>query len=58
MSEESSPWFRPIRWLSEEWIWHERDRRPKLPDLGPGPRVIVVCDGSGDLQAVLARYPG
>ncbi len=41
--------------VPEEWLWHERRSRPKLPDSHFRPR-IVVCDETGDLCTVLHHF--
>ena len=38
ISQDIEPVARPTRWLSEEWIWHERGRAARLPDLSPAPQ--------------------
>ena len=46
----------PARWINEEWIWHERGSRARLPDSQYRPR-LVLCDESGNLEQALAQAP-
>ena len=41
--------------LQEDWVWHERASPPKLPEISRRNR-IMICDESGDLAPLLARY--
>ncbi|MEM7343474.1 MAG: ATP-binding protein, partial [Chloroflexota bacterium] len=41
--------------LQEDWFWHERATPPKLPQISRKNR-IMICDESGDLAPLLARY--
>jgi len=45
----------PGRWLMEDWVWHERTRRANLPKTPIRP-CLMVCDETGDLYSVFARY--
>ena len=45
----------PGRWLVEDWVWHERTRRPHLPKAPIRP-CLMICDETGDLYPVFARY--
>lgn len=42
------------RWISEDWLWHERLTPPRLPGPPTGQR-IVLYDESGELAALLAQ---
>jgi signal transduction histidine kinase/DNA-binding response OmpR family regulator len=46
---------RPDRWISEDWVWHERTAKPKIPTL-PFRQRIIICDETGDLYALLADH--
>jgi signal transduction histidine kinase/CheY-like chemotaxis protein len=49
------PLERPIRWLQEEWEWHERRPRATVgTDVGK-PRIIVY-DEIGDIHTAFTRY--
>ena len=41
--------------LQEDWVWHERASPPKLPEISRRNR-IMICDESGDLAPLIARY--
>lgn len=41
--------------LQEDWVWHERPSPPKLPEISRRNR-IMLCDESGDLAPLFARY--
>ena len=41
--------------LQEDWVWHERPSPPKLPEISRRNR-IMICDESGDLAPLFARY--
>ena len=43
--------------IQEDWIWHERRTRAKLPDSHLRPR-IVVCDETGDLYNTIEHFAG
>jgi signal transduction histidine kinase/CheY-like chemotaxis protein len=45
----------PGRWLVEDWVWHERTRRANLPKTPIRP-CLMICDETGDLYPVFARY--
>jgi len=47
----------PARWLSEDWVWTDRqiEEQAELPVVRDRGRVLV-CDGSGETSALLGRY--
>ena len=55
ISSPIDPISRPGHHIEESWIWRERRSRSKLPEKQYNPRVII-CDESGDLTTMLARY--
>lgn len=46
---------RPGHQIRSDWVWIERQSRPKLPDSHYRPRV-VVCDQTGELRAAFSHY--
>lgn len=48
MSLPASPSATPARWISQDWVWHERTSDAKLPSLPYNQRVLI-CDDSDDL---------
>jgi signal transduction histidine kinase/CheY-like chemotaxis protein len=53
ISLPTSPPASPARWISRDWIWHERTAEAKLPLL-PHKQRIIVCDDTGELDDSLA----
>ena len=51
----SAPLPSPSLWIMEDWIWRQRSQ-PLRPDRGPYKRRIVVCDATGQLFGLCARY--
>lgn len=47
----------PGHQIRRDWIWHERQSRPTLPDSHYNPR-LVIYDETGDLHTMLPRYSG
>jgi signal transduction histidine kinase/CheY-like chemotaxis protein len=45
---------RPGHQIQENWVWRERQSKPRLPDSHYDLR-FVICDETGDLYAMLAR---
>jgi signal transduction histidine kinase/CheY-like chemotaxis protein len=57
ISSPIDPISRPGHQIQESWVWRERRSRSELPEIQYNPRV-VICDETGDLSAMLARYSG
>jgi CheY-like chemotaxis protein len=51
----AQPLERPIRWLQEEWEWHERRSRARVGRDLDKPRIIVY-DEIGDIHRAFTRY--
>ncbi len=47
ISPPTSPSVTAARWVNQDWVWHERTSKAKLPQLSYKHRVIV-CDDRGD----------
>lgn len=43
------------RWISEDWLWHERLTPPRLPSPPTGQR-LVIYDERGELATLLAQH--
>jgi signal transduction histidine kinase len=47
ISPPTSPSVTAARWVNQDWVWHERTSKAKLPQLSYKQRVII-CDDRGD----------
>jgi CheY-like chemotaxis protein len=57
LSLPTAPAVTPARWVSQEWNWHERTAKSRLPQLAYKQR-LLVCDDSGDLYDVFTHCAG
>jgi signal transduction histidine kinase/CheY-like chemotaxis protein len=55
ISAPIAPITRPGHQIREDWIWFERQSKPKLPESQYNAR-LVTCDETGDLPAWLKLY--
>ncbi|MCX7838271.1 MAG: response regulator, partial [Anaerolineae bacterium] len=55
MCIRDSPTTPPSALIKDDWVWRQRVASRRLPSKPPRPR-ILVCDESGDLATILARY--
>lgn len=54
ISPPTLPSVTSARWINQDWVWHERTSKSKLPQLSYKQR-ILICDDTGDLYDLLAH---